>query len=53
LGAFDNHGRLCAKTEDGPASLSLSEEQAGHLIHIYIVGGTSRHLSSTVATEHQ
>ena len=28
LGAFDNNGHLLAKTEDGPASLSLGEEQA-------------------------
>ncbi len=28
LGAFDNHGCLCATAQDGPASLSLGEEQA-------------------------
>ena len=28
LGAFDSHGTLCATTANGPASLSLGEEQA-------------------------
>jgi len=38
LEAFANHGRLCAKTEDGSATCHWAKSKPGNL-STYIVGG--------------